>query len=344
MKISPQKLAAHLAKGLAPLYVISGDEPLTAGEAADAIRTAARAAGYEERESDVVGNANKFKWQDCFSSLDNLSLFASRRIFELRIPGGKPGREGGAVLTELASSPPADTLVIIHLPRLDSKSNKTKWVKSLQQGGVWIDVAEPDISQLPGWLNERAKRLGLRLERDAAMELATRTEGNLLAAQQELERLSLLMPGETVAADVISGSVADGARFDPFQLTDAALAQDSGRALRVLFGLWREGVANPLIAWALSREATVVLNLWTELQSGAPLAQAFKAQRIWDKRQPAYRKALNAHDEASVRHLMKCAARADRVVKGAEQGSPRNVMLELVLAMAQPGQVALRSA
>jgi DNA polymerase-3 subunit delta len=344
VKLHPDKLAAHLAKGLAPLYVICGDEPLAAGEAADAIRAAARAEGYDERESDVVGNASKFKWQECFSGLDNLSLFASRRIFELRIPGGKPGREGGAVLTELAGAPPADTLIIIHLPRLESKSKSAKWVKSLQQGSVWIEVAEPDISKLPGWLNTRAKQLGLQLERDAAMELAARTEGNLLAAQQELERLSLLMPGQTVSAEVISGSVADGARFDPFQLTDAALAQDVGRALRILFGLWREGVANPLIVWALGREAVALLNLWVELQTGAQVGQALQKHRIWDKRQPGYKKALRAHDEASVRRLMASAARADRVCKGAEKGSPRSAVLELVLALAKPGQVVLRSA
>ncbi len=344
VKVYPHNLEEHLAKGLAPLYIICGDEPLTAGEAADAIREAARAEGYEERESDVVGNANKFKWQECFSGLDNLSLFASRRIFELRIPGGKPGREGGAVLTALAGAPPADTLIIIHLPRLESKSSKTKWVKSLQQGGVWIDVAEPDISRLPGWLNKRAKQLGLQLDSDAAMELAIRTEGNLLSAQQELERLSLLMPGETVGVEVISGSVADGARFNPFQLTDAALAQDAGRALRILFGLWREGTADPLIVWALGREAVALLNLWTELQTGMQVGQALQKQHIWDKRQPAYKKALRAHDEVSVKRLMACAARADRVVKGAEQGSPRGAVLELVLALARPGQEVLKSA
>ncbi|MBT8422629.1 MAG: DNA polymerase III subunit delta [Gammaproteobacteria bacterium] len=343
MRLYPEKLAAQLGRGLAPVYVLSGDEPLTAGELADAIRTAARADGYDERESHVVTNANQFRWDDCFSSIDNLSLFANRRIFELRLPNGKPGREGGKVLTELAANPPPDTVVLIHLPRLDNRSKQAKWAASLEQAGVWIDIYEPDARELPGWLAGRARAAGLQFEPDALTALAARTEGNLLAAQQEINRLALLLPGATITADHVTGSVADGARFDVYQLADAALNQDAARALRILLGLRREGIADALVLWAINREVIMLLNLWTDMQKGAQLAGAFKKHRIWDKRQPPYRRALEAHNETTLRRLTRRAAETDRIVKGAAFGTPDGAMQELVMLLAQPDNPGLHS-
>ena len=189
MKLRSDKLAEHLQQQLAPVYVISGDEPLMCGELADALRRTAREQGYTERESHAVANANRFDWRGCLSGTDNLSLFASRRLFELRIPNGKPGREGGAALAEMAAAPADDTLYLIHLPRLDKRSKAAKWATGLEQVGVWIDVYEPDAARLPDWLGQRARKAGLQLDGEAASMLAARTEGNLLAAQQEIEKL-----------------------------------------------------------------------------------------------------------------------------------------------------------
>lgn len=341
MKLRPENIAAHLAKQLAPVYVISGDEPLICGEVADAVRAAARERGFTERESHAVINANTFDWSDSLAGLDNLSLFASRRIFELRIPNGKPGREGGAALTALAASPAEDTLYLVHLPRLDKRSKSAKWAGSLEQAGVWIDVYPPETPELPAWLTQRARQAGLQLDREAAAMLAERTEGNLLAAQQELARLALLMPGATITATQISDSVADGARFDVFQLTDAAVGQDVKRALRILFGLRREGTADTLISWALTREALTLVNLWAEMQGGAQAATAYRKCGIWGKRQSAYNRALRAHSETSVRQLAASASHTDRTVKGA--GSSWAALLELVMLIAQPQNAVLAS-
>ncbi len=335
MKLHPDKLASHLQQQqLAPLYVISGDEPLICGEVADAVRRAGREQGYTEREAHAVLNANRFDWRGCLAGMDNMSLFAERRLFELRIPNGKPGREGGAALAELAGAPADDTLYLIHLPRLDKRSKATKWAASLEQAGVWLDVYEPDAAKLPGWLVQRARQAGVQLDNEAAAMLAARTEGNLLAAQQEIERLALLMPGGTVTTEQIADSVADGARFDVFQLADAALGQNVARALRILFGLRREGTADALICWALTREALTLVNVWMELQRGEAAAGVFRKCGIWNTRQPAYNRALRAHSEASLRRLADCAARTDRTVKGA--GSSWVALLELVMLLAQP--------
>jgi len=343
VKVYADKLQAQLAKGLAPIYVIAGDEPLLTGEVADSVRAAAREQGFDERDSHTVVNAAQFKWEDCFRGLANLSLFASRKIVEIRLPNGKPGREGGAALTTLAQDPPPDNLFLIHLPKLDGTSKKAKWAKTLEGAGVWVDVYPPEPQQLPRWLSARAQQAGITLDAEAAQALAMRTEGNLLAAQQELNMLALLMPGETVTAEHIAGSVADGARFDLFQLSDAAVGQDVRRALRVLHGLRREGTADPLISWALAREAVRLSDMWVDLQNGASADKVFAKHRIWKKQQAAYHRALKAHNRASLERMVARAGFTDRAVKGAEGVTPLTALLELVLLIARPADPVLRT-
>lgn len=336
MKVYPDKLNAQLAKGLAPIYTVSGEDPLLTGEAADAIRAVAREQGYDERESHVVTNAAQFDWQKPFAGLDNLSLFASRRIFELRLPSGRPGREGGAALTELAGDPPPDTLCIIHLGKIDGSIRKAKWLKSLDKAGVWVDCLPLKAEQLPAWLASRARSAGLQLDTEAAQVLAARTEGNLLAAQQELDKLTLLSPGQNISAAQILDSVADGARYDTFKLADAALGQDAQRAVRMLYGLRRDGTAPPQVSWALARESSALINVWAEIQAGTPVGRAMQLAGVWQQKQPLFRKALQSHNEASVRRLARQVALTDRIVKGAHYGAPWNALLELVLLMARP--------
>ncbi len=343
MRIWSDKLAAQLAKGLAPLYVIAGDEPLLSGELADAVRAAARKQGFDERESHTVVNANQFDWAGCFGGLDNLSLFATRKIVELRLPNGKPGREGGAALTALAGDPPQDHLFLIHLPKLDGNTRKTKWVTTLENNGVWVDVRAPEPAALPGWLRDRARQAGVTLETDAAQSLAARTEGNLLAAQQELDMLALLMPGETITAAHIAGAVADGARFDVYQLADAAVGQNAKRALRILHGLRREGTADALISWVLTREAMRLFDIWIEMRNGAAFGAAMRKHRIWDKQQPAYQRALRAHNQASIEAMAQRAGVTDRAVKGAARVPPLAALLELLLLIASPATRTLRT-
>ena len=340
MKITADKISAQLARGLAPVYFVSGDEPLLLGEAIDQIRAAAREQGFDERESHVADA--RFDWDRLRGGLDNMSLFASRKIVEVRLATGKPGRAGGAAITEIVSQPPADTLFIISSPQIDKRTSAAKWVKTLEQKGVWATVYGVSPERLPGWIAQRAKVAGITLDTEAIAILADRTEGNLLAAQQEISKLVLLAAGEPVSASMVLQSVADGARFDVYQLADAACGQESARAVRILYGLRAEGVAAPLVLWALVREINVLASIWARMEQGESMGQAMNAARVWRNRQPLISKALRQHNEQSLRRLLRSAGVADRVVKGARQGQPWNALLELVLMMAQP-RAALRA-
>lgn len=339
MKLTPDKIAAQISAGLAPVYFVTGDAPLIVGETIDQIRAAARAEGYEERESHMADA--RFDWEGLRTGLDNLSLFASRKIVEVTLPTGKPGRVGGAAIVELVANPPPDTLFILNAPRLDKNTAKSKWAQSLAQGAVWVDVRAPSPEQLPGWLHQRMRAAGLESDKEAVEVLAARVEGNLLAAHQEISKLELLADGQPVSADLVRASVADGARFDVFQLADAATGQNPTRALRILYGLRRESVAPALVMWALAREVNQLLSVWARVQQGTPAGRAMSEARIWSNRQPLIARALRNHSEASIRRLIASAAQTDRIVKGAAFGQPWNALLDLVLLLASPAGPAL---
>ena len=336
MKLTADKIEAQLSKGLSPVYFVSGDEPLLAGEVTDTIRTEARRQGYEERESHSADA--RFKWSELLTGLGTLSLFASHKIVEIRLTTGKPGREGGAAIVELVANPPPDTLFIITSPRLDKRTAGTKWAKSLERGGIWVDIKPLSPAALPAWLEARMRRAGLECDAEAIEILAARVEGNLLAAQQEIGKLELLVDDGRVTGDIVRRSVADGARFDVFQLADAAVGQDVTRALRVLYGLRTEGIAPALVLWSLAREATALVSLWARVDQGTTPGIAMGEARIWRSRQPLFNRALNNHDERSVRQLSAKASLTDRIVKGASPGQPWNALLELVMCMARPGR------
>jgi DNA polymerase-3 subunit delta len=339
VKITADKISSQLSKGLSPVWFISGDQPLLVGEATDAVRAAARADGFDERESHVADA--RFKWDKLLSDLDNMSLFANRKIVEVRLATGKPGREGAAALVEVVTNPPPDTVFIISSPKLDSATSKTKWARTLASGGVYVDVRAPKPEQLPGWLSKRLRAAGLECDAEALELLALRVEGNLLAAQQEISKLALLANGRTITAEIVQRSVADGARFDVFQLADAAIGQNVTRAVRILYGLRREGVAPELTLWALAREATTLVSLWTRVAQGTPPERAMSEARVWSSRQPLLLRALKSHDEDTIRRLAAKASLTDRIVKGASSGLPWNALLELVLLIAQPQRPVL---
>ncbi|MGI9308169.1 MAG: DNA polymerase III subunit delta [Gammaproteobacteria bacterium] len=334
MKLNPDQLSSHLKKTLAPLYLISGDEPLLISEVTDEIRAAARAAGCEDREVHVVDARSK--WDEIVAGTDNLSLFSSRQLIELRMPSPKPGRTGGAALTALAENPSEDTVFIISTGHLDARTAKSKWVSALAKGGVWLPVRPVPAAQLPGWLAARFKRAGLSCDKDALQLLAARVEGNLLAACQEIEKLALLSENQHVTADDIQNSVADGARYDVFQLADAALAQQTSRAIHILRGLQREGIAAPLVLWALAREVSLLLSLWSRVDQGVSLQRAMDEQRIWKSRQGVIARNLRGHSAHSIEMLLNKACHVDRVVKGARYGQPWNELQDLAMGLADP--------
>jgi DNA polymerase III subunit delta len=311
LKLTSDSLAAHLEQQLLPAYLISGDEPLLALEAADAVRTCARAAGFTERETHFMDRGAD--WNDLRASANNLSLFAERRIVELRLPTGKPGKEGGAALVALLEGGDPDRLLLISAPRLDRDAQGADWVRALEAHGAWVQVWPVDASRLTSWLRTRCRRLKLVPDDDALEILAERTEGNLLAAQQEIEKLRLLVRGDRITVEDVLSSVADSARFDVFQLGESALAGDTVRTQRMLDGLRAEGVEPTLVLWSLSK---AVRDLWTAIT-----APPGSRTRGWPRQTAALEKGKRRARQLSFRQLAARAARADRMIKGREVGN-----------------------
>ena len=309
MKLTTDSLAAHLAQQLLPVYLISGDEPLLVAEAADAVRARARAADFSERETHAIERAAD--WDAVSAAASNLSLFAARRIIEIRLASAKPGVAGGAALLKLAQLGDKDFLVLISAPRLDRDAQSASWVKAVETAGAWIQIWPVDEQHLVAWLQGRCRRLRLRADDDALELLAERTEGNLLAAHQELEKLRLLFPETPLTAANVLASVADSARYDVAQLGDAALAGETARALHVLAGLRSEGVEPTLVLWAINK---AVHDLWK--------AQAAPAggtpPRTWQRPAQAAALAQGLRRARSVPfgRVTLRAERADRMIKG----------------------------
>lgn len=296
MKLSPDSLPRHLERQLLPVYLVSGDEPLLATEAADAIRARARALGFAER--DVYALDRGTDWDAVRAAAGTLSLFAARRVIELRLPTGKPGVTGGRVLASLAASGGADTLILILTGRLDRESQGAEWVRAVESHGAWVQVWPIAPDRMVPWLHARCRELGLEAEPGALELLAARTEGNLLAARQELEKLKLLA-SDRVTAERVLAAAGDSARFNVGELSDALASGELGRTLRVLAGLRSEDAELPLVLWAVARALRA---RWSrELESGLPPARASAIR-------------------AAYRGLIRRAVRADGMAKGRRRG------------------------
>ena len=323
MKLNPAQLGKHLQGALAPVYVISGDEPLLCQEAADAIRAATREQGFSER---LVFNAdNNFDWGNLLQAGASLSLFAEKRLLELRLGNGKPSDKGAALLEYLAR-PAEDTVLLISLPKLDGNAQKSKWGKALIEGAhtQFVQIWPVDAHQLPQWIRQRLAQSGLSASAEAVDMIAIRVEGNLLAAAQEIEKLKLLAEGTQIDVDTVQAAVADSARFDVFGLIDAALNGEAAHALRMLEGLRGEGVEPPVILWALAREIRLLATIAQQYAQGMPLDKAFSAARppVWDKRRPLVSKALQRLSATRWAALLQDAQQIDAQIKGQAQGDP----------------------
>lgn len=312
VKLTPDSLIPHLEQQLLPAYLVSGDEPLLAGEAADAIRARARTAGFTEREVHFLERGSD--WDDVRASAGNLSLFGSRRLLELRLPTARPGVAGNNTLQALLERSDPDSLLLILMPRLDRDAQAAKWFQALESRGGWVPVWPVEADKLVGWLRARCRRLRLEVAEEALALLAERTEGNLLAAHQELEKLRLLAPAGAITADTVLASVADSARFDVFRLSEAVLDGEADRALRVLAGLRSEGTEQTLVLWALTK---ALRDLWGAIASGG----AGRARGGWQRQSAALDKAMRRAPRLSFRALALRAGRADRMIKGRLQGN-----------------------
>lgn len=332
MRLRPEQLQAHLTKSLAPVYLISGDEPLQLQEAADAIRTAARTQGFSERQ--VLHVESSFDWGVLAAEANALSLFAERKIIDLRLPSAKPGDKGSKALVEYTARPPEDNLLLITAGKLEREQQNSKWFKAIDGCGVVVQVWPLEHKALPGWIQSRLATRGLSATPEAVALLAERVEGNMLAAAQEVEKLAMLYGEGQLDVEAVRGAVADSSRYDVFELSDAALAGDATRCARILEGLHGEGDEPVLILWALVREIRTLALISAAQANGTPLDALFSEHRIWDKRKPLFRAALGRHPARRWQQLLRRAARADRVCKGMEQGSAWDELLQLSLLMA----------
>jgi DNA polymerase-3 subunit delta len=336
LNIPADRLPDQLARGLAPLYVVVGDEPLAAQEAGDAIRAAARAAGHSERSVFTV--QGRYNWQGIFASGDNLSLFAERRLTEIRIPSGKPGIDGAKALEAYAARLPADTLTLISLPGLDWKTMQSRWFAALAKSGVVVEARPIDRAALPGWIDRRLARQGLRADRAALEFLADQVEGNLLAAQQEIDKLALLLPPGSVTLADVEHAVVDVSRLEADALQDALYAGDGARFAQVVTDLRDAGEAVPAILWQVSSAVQLLLRLKLAVAQGDSLSGAMRTLWGRDKqRAPQIERALKRLGLARVETALADLALIDRQAKGLERvGDPWDTLLRVGMTLAGP--------
>ena len=332
MKVYPERLADHLAGRLAPVYLVTGDEPLQQLECCDAIRAAARAAGFSAR--DVIDADQGFDWQPLVHLAGSRSLFAEKKILDLRLPGGKPGNDGARVLADYCDAPPPDTLLLLTLPRLDRQQQGSKWFRRIDDLGVVVTVWPVAAAQMPRWIEQRLRHAGLVPDADAVQLLCDRVEGNLLAAQQEIDKLLLLFGPGRLDADRLAGAVADSARYDVFELVDTALRGDAGRALRIVDGLRGEGVAAPVVLWALHREARNLAGIAAEAARGTPVEQAVQRARVMQKRTGLVARAVRHQSTAGWLAVLDRCHEADAAIKGQDPRDPWLLLQDVTLALA----------
>ncbi len=334
MNLRPDQLPALLDRPLAPLWLLHGNEPLLVLEAADAIRAAARRQGFEERETLVVGQG--FKWDVLTLAAGNMSLFGGAKLIDLRIPTGKPGRDGGEALQRYVASLPMQTLTLITLPELDWQARKTGWFKAVSEAGNSLELNAPERERLPEWIGRRLAVQKQTASADALAFIADHVEGNLLAAHQEILKLGLLHPEGALTLDQVQDAVLNVARYDIDKLRQAVVEGDPVRCARLLEGLKGEGAAPPLVLWALANETRSLANLSAGRDAGQPLPALFKAERIFDpRRQQAVGRALGRLGQGTLRAALMHAARIDRMIKGLVPGDVWDEFLQLALRLAQ---------
>jgi DNA polymerase III subunit delta len=329
MRVKLDQLGAALQKNLAPVYLISGDEPLQLGEAADDIRRAAKQAGYTTRE--VIAIDNGSEWHQLTEEAESLSIFSDKKLIDLRLPSAKPGADGGKILAAYCKHPPEETVLLITAGKLESAAQKAQWFQALDNVGVIVQVWPLQGQELLHWLQRRVERKGMQLETDAVKSLAARIEGNLLAAAQEIEKLYILNGQTRITKVMVEDDVADSTRFDVFKLMDALLAGKLNRAVKILTGLKSEGIAAPVVLWAISREARVLFHIKAELKQGGHQDAVFKKYQIWDKRKQAVQEALARLKSVDLQAILRLGATADQQIKGQFAGDGWESLFEICL-------------
>ena len=322
MHIALNQLTAHLAKGLRPLYTLHGDEPLLQQEAADAIRAAARTQGYTERTTFVVAGAH-FDWSAVLAAGGSLSLFADKQIVEIRVPSGKPGKDGSAALQHIAQAAAGNdsTLTLVLLPRLDKATKTGAWFAALENNGATVQIDPIERAQLPAWIAQRLAAQGQRVvageEGQRTLQFfADRVEGNLLAAHQEIQKLALLYPPGELGWAQVEAAVLNVARYDVFKLSEAVLAGQVLRVQRMLDGLQAEGEAAVLVHWALAEDIRALKRVKDAMVAGKPLPMALRENRVWGAKERLFERILPRASDAQLARLLQSAHLVDGIVKG----------------------------
>ena len=331
MLLKGDQLAAHLERELRPLYVLYGDDPLLVIEAADTIRAKSRQQGYNERE--VLTVLPHFDWGSLLAAAGNLSLFGDKKLIDLRIPTGKPGKEGGAALQQWCQHLSMDNLLLITLPELDWREEKAVWFTALVNAGVAIKLMAPPLPELPGWIAGRLRRQQQSADLDSLKFIAERVEGNLLAAHQEIQKLGLLYPTGQLSMAQIREAVLNVARYDIDSLREALLSGDVGRLARTLDGLMQEGEAPPLILWAMSEEIRALTIIRAGLDAGKPMDMLLKDAKVWGPRANPVKKALQRLSTTALEAALQHAGRIDRLAKGIGHGNIWEEFLRLGLRL-----------
>ncbi|HAD08174.1 MAG TPA: DNA polymerase III subunit delta [Porticoccaceae bacterium] len=327
-----EQLANPWEGDLSPFYLVSGDEPLLVQEACDSIRAAARATGFDDRE--VFEAAQHFDWVQVLNEANSLSLFASRKILEVRLPSGKPGKDGGRFLQEYCENISPDNLLLLVLPRLDRSATNSAWFKTLDNHGTVIQIWPVNARQMPQWISQRLRAAGIEANAQAIEVLAERVEGNLLAASQEIEKLKLLIGEQkNIDAETMSSVVSDSARYSIFTLVDRALAGESEAAARTLYGLRNEGTEPLAVLWALTRELRTLIKAEEQMAAGEHGSAALQRLGVWQQRQGLVRNALKRLKPAQLNLLLRQTAGIDRAIKGMRDACPWQELNTVVLSL-----------
>jgi len=331
VRIDIEQLAQHLSRRLRPLYTIHGEEILLALEACDRIRRRCHEEGYGERE--VLSVEPGFNWSQLALSANSLWLFATKRLLELRIPGGKPGSDGAEALRRYAADLPPDTVTLILLPKLERAQQSSAWFDALDAAGVIIAANPVTLARLPRWINGRLALQEQQVDEQTLEFLVSRVEGNLLAAHQEVQKLALLFSPGKLDLDQVKDAVLDVARYDVFKLREALLASDAPRLLRMLNGLRSEGAPPPLVLWALAEEARALLQVGRGLAAGYPLQQLMREARVWGVRAELMPTSVRRFTQRELEDALLHAGRVDRMIKGLSQGDVWDELLQLALRL-----------
>ena len=336
-KIRADQLPSLLARSLEPVYLLAGAEPLLIQECRDQVIRTAHREGFVER--DLFQADARFDWNRISESSASLSLFSSKKIVDIRIPTGKPGRDGAKVLGEMANAQDPDQLLIVSCDQWDASSRKSKWAGELARAGVLVEIWPVKPQELPGWIRNRMLAAGLEPDPDAVELLAELVEGNLLAAQQEIDKLVLLDQGNRVSADTISRAVANSSRFDSFRLVECTLQGRLGECLRVASGLQRTNIPIQLVTGSLYRELMLTETARAAIRSGENQSSVFRKLQVWPARQGPMKLALNRLSEKDLGGAFRALSLIDRQSKGRAPGDPWQTLDRLLWSLCEPGAV-----